>query len=145
MYAQLLGWGLIPMSIKAAKAAKLREAYDNLRTQIEKYKKDREEETTLIEYVSTLIRQCESIDSKMETAIKAMTDLSGLFSEQGKCYDKIASYLRTMASTRVVKLDLVNRRNFINYNTKQAIKKLKEVSQNSNPARPKALSFPAYH
>src|ERR1700722_7490106 len=119
-----VGW--IVMGVKAAEAKQLRDAYENLTSQIEKLKQDRQEETDLITLVTQLITQCDDIDQKITSAITAMKELSELFNEQGNCYDKIATYLAGMKTGTDAKT-LTNRKAFVDYNMQKAINKLKEV------------------
>lgn len=116
------------MGIHAAKAAGLREAYDNLQSQISKLQQDRKEETDLIAFVNQLIAQCSDIDQKMTDAITAMTELSLLFSNQSDCYDKIAVSLDRMKTSTDLGA-LKSRKQFIQYQMKVCIDKLKEVGQ----------------
>ena len=119
-----IGW--VVMSFKASEASDLRDAYENLMSQVEKLKNDNQEQLDLITCVTQLVNQFDNIDDKMITAIDAMTELSQLFNEQATCYDKIALYLGGMKTGADAK-GLANRKAFIDYNLKQAIKKLKEV------------------
>ncbi|KIL85162.1 hypothetical protein FAVG1_11591 [Fusarium avenaceum] len=118
-----IGW--IVMGVHAAKAAGLRQAYDNLQTQIARLQQDRKEETDLIAFVNQLIAQCTDVDQKMADAITAMTELSLLFSNQSDCYDKIAVSLDRMKTSTDLGA-LKSRKQFIQYQMKVCVDKLKE-------------------
>ena len=116
------------MSVKAAEAANLRKAYEELCNNVEKFKQERQEETNLINSVNQLILQCDDIDGKMTTAITAMAELSALFSTQADCYDKIACYLGNI-KVGTTSTSLTNRKYFIDYSLGKTVDKLKEVSR----------------
>ena len=114
------------MVYHAVKAVKLREAYEALMSQIEKLKKDNQEQEILIRFVTQLITQFDEIDDKMVNAITAMKELSKLFGEQAACYDKIALYLGGMKTGADAKGSAI-RKTFIEYNMTKTLEKLKEV------------------
>lgn len=114
------------MGVKAAEAVNLREAYENLMDQVRKLTQDRQEETTLISFVTQLIYAYTNIDGKISAAIDAIAELAGLFNEQAGCYDKIAVFLGGMLKGTTSD-SAANRKAFISYNIKRAIEKLKEV------------------
>jgi hypothetical protein len=118
---------MILMAVNANKAAKLNTAWHQLLDQIEEIKKQKLEETTLILFVRELINQFDLIDDKMENAIVAMTELSGLFAAQSKCYNDISLGLQGMDFSIDME-DWENRKAFIDYNLEETINKLKDVS-----------------
>ena len=118
--------GTIVMVINATKAVKLREAYEDLMSQVEKLKQDNQEQENLISYVNQLVTKFDEIDDKMINAITAMKELSKLFGEQAACYDKIALYLGGLKTAADAK-GLAIRKTFIDYNLGKALEKLKSV------------------
>ncbi|KAL7624612.1 hypothetical protein AAE478_006179 [Parahypoxylon ruwenzoriense] len=125
-FTGIIGW--IVMGVKAAEASNLRKAYDNLMEQVRKLTQDRQEEATLITFVTQLVNAYTDIDGKMSAAIDAIAELAGLFNEQAGCYDKIAVSLGGMW-TGTTSDSAVNRKAYINYNMKKAIEKLKELKE----------------
>lgn len=123
----LLGpFGCIFISKKVSELKEVLEEYEELMKQVEKLKKDREEEMNLITFVNQLIVQCEDLDGKMDTAVKAMTELSMLFTEQSSCYDKIAAYFNEASGS----VDLNSwrlRKQYVEEKLESAIGKIKEV------------------
>lgn len=118
------------MGIHASKAKSLRDSYDGLQNQMSELAKDRKEEADLITFVNQMMKQCDDIKEKMETAIHGMTELSGLFSEQADCYDKISVSLDRM-KTSVDLNALASRKAYIEYHMKSCVTKLKEVSHST--------------
>jgi hypothetical protein len=123
-FAGPFGW--IAMGIYAKRAADLEGRLNELKAQLARLAQEWQEGATLITYVTQLTKQCDDIDDKMDTAIKAMTELASLFNAQANCYDKIALNLNGMY--KGTDSDSANNRKaFINKYMKDAIAKLKEV------------------
>ncbi|KAJ4367760.1 hypothetical protein N0V86_009882 [Didymella sp. IMI 355093] len=120
--------GLICMAVTTGFAVARRKEYEALVEQVNKAKRDNEEETNLIEFVTKMITQGKDIKLKMEAAITAMQELHDLFSNQSACYDKIASYLTGMKAG--VKLESVaNRKGFVMNCLNGAVGKLAELKK----------------
>ncbi|KAK3901383.1 hypothetical protein C8A05DRAFT_34940 [Staphylotrichum tortipilum] len=123
-FAGPIGW--IAMGIYAKKAADLEAKYNSLKAQMVTLFQQWQEGATLITYVTQLTKQCDDIDDKMDVAIKAMTELAALFSEQANCYDKIAFNLNGMSKGTGTN-SVFNRRAWITKFMGDAITKLKEL------------------
>lgn len=123
-FAGPIGW--IAMGIFAKKAADLESKYKSLKAQMASLAQSWQEGATLVNYVTQLTNQCDEIDDKMDVAIKAMTELSALFSEQANCYDKIAFNLNGMSKGTGTD-SANNRRAWINKFMGDAVTKLKEL------------------
>ncbi|KAH7188129.1 uncharacterized protein B0J16DRAFT_317799 [Fusarium flagelliforme] len=116
-----LGWAV--MSIHGTKDSDLYRAYNGLQDLMAKHQQDRQGETELISFVNQLATQYTDIDQKMADAIAARTELSQLFRNQAECYDKIAVSIDRMKPTT----DLRGRKQYIQYQMKVAIGKLREL------------------
>lgn len=123
-FAGVFGW--IAMGIFSKKAADLEAKLNGLKAKLNSLAQEWQEGVTLITYVTQLTKQCDDIDDKMDTAIKAMTELAALFSAQADCYDKIAFNLNGMYKGTDTN-SANNRKAWINFFMKANILKLKEV------------------
>ncbi|KAK4132048.1 hypothetical protein BT67DRAFT_444172 [Trichocladium antarcticum] len=123
-FAGVFGW--IAMGIFAKKAAGLEAKLNGLKAKLNNLAQEWQEGVTLITYVTQLTKQCDDIDDKMDTAIKAMAELAALFNAQASCYDRIAFNINGLYKGTDTN-SANNRKAWINFYMKANILKLKEL------------------